>query len=47
MKRKKLDHIGANNMRELVTKLNEKKVRKEHIVQILETRSGCIAVYEK
>lgn len=47
MKKKELDHIGAENIRKLLDKANEEGIKKENIVQIIYHNSSCIMVYEK
>lgn len=47
MKRRKLDHIGANSLRDLLKEANELGIKKEQIVQIIETKHSFYMVYEQ
>lgn len=46
MKEKKLEHIGAPNIRELLTKANSLHIHKEDFIQIIKTESALFLVYE-
>lgn len=46
MKEKKLDHIGATNLRDLLDKANKLHIHKDDYIQTLKTDSGWYLIYE-